>query len=199
MAASIYLMDGPHPMDVSARNSDLSPVQIDANNGLLLGGGATFKYYQWHPTDDRRCIINVMDANALRFSVRLYKNVFYVNKKIRVYSNGRVEFREGPLDSQIQSNAEITLKVDTHRNFIVRIMAFDAIYSFEVAADGVLYRAPVDCPICCESISNQECRLTECRHYFCTKCILQWMSCSSCCPLCRHAISENTLRTINFT
>lgn len=195
---AIYLMDGPHPMDVSARNSDLSPVQIDANNGLLLGGRGQFQYFQWHPTDDRRCVINIMDANAVRFSIRLYNNIFYVNKKIRVNSNGRVEFREGPVDNQIQSNAEMTFKVDTHRNFIVRVMAFGAIYSFEVAADGVLYKTPVDCPICYESILNQASCLTECQHYFCTKCILQWMSCSSCCPLCRHQLAEKKLRYFNL-
>lgn len=48
-----------------------------------------------------------------------------------------------------------------------------------------------DCPICYESINQSTgCCILSCSHSFHIKCLTQWTSDASTCPMCRHALSD---------
>ena len=48
-----------------------------------------------------------------------------------------------------------------------------------------------DCPICYESITQTTgCCVLSCSHSFHIKCLTQWTSDASTCPMCRHALSD---------
>lgn len=74
--SALYLLNGLEQMNISG---DFLPIQVDANNGLLLGNQKNLKYYHWYPAANRRCVINVMDAtNIVRFSVRFMLDAIIV-------------------------------------------------------------------------------------------------------------------------
>ena len=54
------------------------------------------------------------------------------------------------------------------------------------------YNSGIDCPICMEQIINPL-KLELCNHYFCSKCISQWMYAHKTCPCCR---KEATFREL---
>ena len=48
-----------------------------------------------------------------------------------------------------------------------------------------------DCPICYESITQTTgCCILSCSHSFHIKCLTQWTSDASTCPMCRHSLTE---------
>ena len=49
------------------------------------------------------------------------------------------------------------------------------------------------CSICQHSFDDQELAITRCRHAFHRACIFDWLSRSSTCPLCRVAVTRNSL------
>ena len=49
------------------------------------------------------------------------------------------------------------------------------------------------CSICQHSFEDQDLAITRCRHAFHRACILDWLSRSSTCPLCRVAVTRNSL------
>lgn len=200
--AELYLMDGPKPMNIS---TEFDPIQVDANYGLLLGSNKALKYYQWFPAVDRRCVINIADgSNNVRFSARLMANVFVINRKIRVRNTGVVELRDHEPSNQI-NQAEITLKVDTLSTFKITLYAFSKHFSFEISQVGVRYLPPewlaLECPICYDNMVGCEFKITPCLHMFCTICILQTLGGDvQCpCPVCRAPVTEQSLRSIQFT
>lgn len=88
--SNLYLMDGTAPIDISG---SFAPMQIDSNHGLLLGRDKKIEYYQWYPSENHRCVMNVMAWNNVRLSIRLVKDFVVINKKIRVRCDGTVEYR----------------------------------------------------------------------------------------------------------
>lgn len=197
--ASVFVMDGPRPMDVS---TEFPPIQVDANYGLLLGSKKTYKYYQWFPADNRRCVVNVADGSGLvRLSAQLMDDKLIINRKIRVRNSGVVEFRQGQPINEI-GQAEVTLKVDTVTPFKISFYAFQKCFCFEITQAGVRYLPPewlpVECPICYNMV-NTEVRMTTCMHMFCTVCILRTLAEGNdhCpCPVCRTPLTERNLRSI---
>lgn len=198
--ASVFLMDGPKPMDVS---TDFRPIQVDANYGLLLGNNKAYKYYQWHPAANNRCVVNASDGSGIvRFSARIMDDALIVNKKIRIRNTGAVEFRDDQPPNEI-GQAEVTLKVDTVGSFKMTIYAFQKNFSFEISTAGVRYLPsewlPVECPICYDNMVGTEVRMTPCMHMFCTVCIFCTLAEGNGqhpCPVCRTPLTEQNLRSI---
>ena len=58
--------------------------------------------------------------------------------------------------------------------------------------DSQHYNSGIECPICIEPIKNPL-KLEKCSHYFCNKCISQWMYKNKTCPCCR---SQATFREL---
>lgn len=190
-------MDGPEPINIS---ENFAPINIDSNHGLLLGRDKKVEYYQWYPSANRRCVINIMNANnVVRFSVRLMNNFFVVNKKIRVRSNGNIETRDDVPENETLP-AELTLKVGTESNFKITILAFDKFFTFEITDDQVIYLPPawtgVECSICYDSMVGADVKMTPCGHLYCTGCIYQSLIEKSECPLCRKHVTIENLRDI---
>lgn len=193
----LYLIDGPQQIDIS---QDFAPIQIQANFGLLLGRAKNLKYYQWLPGTNRRCVINVMDSeNIVRFSACFTDDALYINKKIRVRQNGSVEYRRGPVENEIY-RAELTLKVDTQREFRITIFAFNQNFLFEASQNEIKLIpsewTSIECSICFATMFGRTVKLTLCGHMFCTACILQACEEKNECPLCRKIIRTNDLRDI---
>lgn len=193
----LYLMDRSNEIDLSA---DFPPMKIDTDNGLLLGKAKSIEYYQWFPSIDKRCVINVMDAeNTVRFSVRLQDEVFIINKSIRVRKNGAIEYRnEKVLD--LMQKAELTLKVDTVRKFSISIYAFKQRFTFEVSRDGILYVHPgwttLECVVCFDNMFEKTIKKLKCGHLFCSPCIYQALEDATRCPLCREKVRLDDLSDI---
>lgn len=190
-------MDGPQPMNISTA---FAPIQIDANYGLLLGAEKSVKYYQWHPATNRRCVINVLNAqNTVRFSVRLTSDSIVVNKKIRVHPNGTVEHRNTPVQNEI-SSPEVTFKVDTEQTFNITIFAFEQNFTFAILPDTIEclppHHTPVECPICYNNMIKAEVKITRCGHIFCTGCIVRALTNKNTCPVCRKNVSLADLGNI---
>lgn len=193
--APLFVMDGNDPVAITD-----SPIKIDSNNGLLLAKEKSFKYYHFYPSENNRCVINVMDGTQnVRFSLRHQKDSFFVNKRIRVRENGSVEHRNETVDNQVLP-AELTLKVDTERRFNITLFAFQQNFSFEIFRDQVEYlpqeSASLECSICYDNMIGQHVKVTPCGHMFCTKCILQALLDKSECPLCRKTVRESALVNI---
>lgn len=73
--------------------------------------------------ENRRCVINVMQNNTTRISIRMMDNFFVVNKKIRFRENGDVTYRqEVPVDEILP--ADITFQVKSNGAFITRVRCF---------------------------------------------------------------------------
>ena len=50
----------------------------------------------------------------------------------------------------------------------------------------------MDCTICGDVITLENCVNTECGHAFCKVCFWKWTKENNSCPLCRHTILANT-------
>lgn len=79
--ARVFLVASNQEIDIS---TEFPLIVINRNHDLLLGQEKKYKYYQWKPADNRRCVVNVMNQREVLFSVRINKDVSVVNKKIRV-------------------------------------------------------------------------------------------------------------------
>jgi hypothetical protein len=59
------------------------------------------------------------------------------------------------------------------------------------------YNSGIDCPICMEQIINPL-KMEQCGHYFCSKCISQWMYEHKTCPYCRQEVTFRELVKATF-
>ena len=50
----------------------------------------------------------------------------------------------------------------------------------------------MDCTICSDKITLENCVNTECGHTFCNHCFWKWTKENNTCPLCRHSILANS-------
>jgi len=50
----------------------------------------------------------------------------------------------------------------------------------------------MDCPICNDKLTLENCVSTECNHTFCKTCFWTWTKSNNTCPLCRHSILANS-------
>tara|TARA_B100001063_G_C16751866_1_gene550748 strand:+ start:1487 stop:1876 length:390 start_codon:yes stop_codon:yes gene_type:complete len=50
----------------------------------------------------------------------------------------------------------------------------------------------MDCTICSDKITLENCVNTECGHTFCKDCFWKWTKENNTCPLCRHSILANS-------
>ena len=50
----------------------------------------------------------------------------------------------------------------------------------------------MNCPICDDQLTLDNCINTECNHAFCKKCFWKWTKTHNSCPLCRSSILANT-------
>lgn len=199
MKSSLHFVNESKNQQVDV-SGDFLPLQLNRRNGLLMGRRKNIKYYEWRPSDNHRCVINVMDSNNIvRFSARFLKNAFIINKKIRVRIDGTIEFRNEVVRDEIMT-ADVMLKASQDHSFDISIFAFGKNYSFEVSQNGVEYLPPdstkLDCPICYEVLVGQNVKVTPCGHMFCTVCILESLKDSQHCPICRKNICEDTLKNI---
>ena len=50
----------------------------------------------------------------------------------------------------------------------------------------------MNCPICDDNLTLENCVSTECNHTFCKECFWKWTKSHNTCPLCRHSILVNS-------
>lgn len=197
--SQIYLSNDSEPLNISG---NVAPIQINSN-GLLLVNDKNIKYFQWHPAENQRCVINIANARSVvRCSLCLLNGSFVINKRIRVRSeNGVVEYRENPPDFKI-SESELTIQVDTVRDFNVIIYKLDQPFTFKVSSEEIIHLPEnynsLECPICYEDMTNEnrDLRYSICGHIFCTSCISRSLQTYKHCPICRNPVRMNELRPI---
>lgn len=193
----LEVMDGTNTINI---NDDTIPMQINANHGLLLGDSKEVKYYQWHPDENHRCVVNIQVDQIVRLSIRFTKNFFVINKKIRVRTDGRIEYRNDAPNDEILP-AEVTFNVaEQSQKFKLSIYAFGQSFSFEISRDQIKYLAPgwigIECPICYESMVEKNGLMTPCCHLFCTTCLYRSLLSREACPICREKVTFETVRNI---
>lgn len=195
--ANIYLIDGVEKTDVTG---DILPLIFSATNGLLVKQDRAFRYHQLYPDENHRCVVNVVDASDnVRFSVRLMKDAFVINKKIRFHPDGTVEYRAVQPENEV-SSAEVTFKVDSAAKFHIGIAAFGQSFNFQVHNNELKYMEPkwigIQCMICYESMVGRDVKMTPCGHLFCSPCLAKSLYQRPSCPFCRASATWESLKNV---